>query len=93
MKCGGRRGQTTVTISRRAFFKLVDVSQQFVEVRDSDEVPAEHLVRSQCRLLAGQQANQHAGDDRAVGLDVDAVSRTAEQVPDSRAIASCLTHI
>ena len=62
-------------------FQLADVSQQFIEVSDTDEVPADHFVSSQRRLLAGPQGNQHACDDRAIGLNLDSVLRTAQQVP------------
>ena len=42
---------------------------------------SEHLLRSQGRLFAGPQTDQHARNDRAVGLDLDALSRSAEQMP------------
>ena len=35
----------------------------------------------QCRLTAGPEADQHAGDDCAVRLNLDAVLVVAEQMP------------
>ena len=43
--------------------------QQLFIVGHSAEVPTDHLVGSQRWFPPRPQANQHAGDDRAVGLD------------------------
>ena len=55
--------------------------QQFVLLGQAREVVADHLVRSQGRLAARPQANQHARNDGAVGLDLDAHRIVAQQRP------------
>jgi len=52
--------------------QLGNVGQQFLLVGKAGEVIANHLVGSQRRLAAGPEADQHAGDDRHVGLNLDA---------------------
>ena len=42
---------------------------------------AEHLVRAKRRLAARPETDQHAGNNRAIRLDLDAVLAVAEQVP------------
>src|SRR5450755_3539434 len=54
-------------------FQFFDVSEQLLLTRQAGEVKANHLVGSQRRLLAGPQADQHAGNDRTVRLNLDAV--------------------
>ncbi len=44
------------------------------------EVKADHFVGSQCWLSACPQTDQHAGDDRAVRLNLDSLSVTTEQL-------------
>lgn len=53
--------------------QLGKVPQQFGFARQPAEVEADHLVRAQRRLAAGPQADQEAGDDRAVRLNLDAI--------------------
>ena len=62
-------------------FQFVDVGQQFFFARKATEVEADHLVGAQRRLATGPQADQEAGDDRAVRLNLDAIFVVAQQVP------------
>jgi hypothetical protein len=62
------------------FFEPFDMGYQFLQVGHAREVEAEHFVRSQCGLAPGPQADEHTGDDGAIGLNCDAVGRTAQQV-------------
>ena len=57
------------------------MGQQFLFVGQAAEVKADHLVGPQRRLATGPQADQQAGDDRAVRLNLDAVLVVAQQVP------------
>ncbi len=57
------------------------MGQQFVLARQAREVVADHLVGPQRRFTPGPQADQHASDDRAVGLNLDPLLTVAEQVP------------
>ena len=63
------------------FLQLGQVGQQFVLLGQTGEVMADHLVGPQRRLAARPQADEHAGDDRAVGLNLDAHRIVAQQVP------------
>ena len=60
--------------------EFCEVGEQLLFIRKPDEVKAHHLVRAQRRLAACPEAQEHAGDDRTVGLDLDAVLAVAEQV-------------
>ena len=55
------------------FLQFGDVGQQFLFAGQAAEVEADHLVGPQRRLAARPEADQQAGDDRAVGLNLDAV--------------------
>jgi len=57
------------------------VRHQLFLIGEACEIEADHFVGAKCRLLAGPQRNQHARDDRAVGLNLDAILVVAEQVP------------
>ena len=57
----------------RLLFQPVDVREQLVLIGDAAEVPADHFVSSKRWLTARLQADQHAGDDRAVHLQLNAV--------------------
>src|ERR1700728_578284 len=74
-------GDGLPSLFRVVLFQLLKVSQQLVEFRDADEIPADHFVGAQGRLPAGPQADQHARDDRTIGLDFNAMPRAAQQVP------------
>ena len=52
--------------------EFFEVCQEFVLFRPALEVEANHLVRAQRRLAASPQADEHAGDDRTIGLNLDA---------------------
>ncbi len=65
----------------RLVLKLGQVGQEFVLFRQPREVIADHLVRPQRRLTARPQADEHAGNDGTVGLDLDAYRVVAQQVP------------
>ena len=62
-------------------FQLFQVRQQLLFIRHACEVVANHLVRPERRLAPSPQADQHAGNDRAVRLNFDAVGRMAQQMP------------
>ncbi|MGH7484222.1 MAG: hypothetical protein ACREMY_01290, partial [bacterium] len=47
-------------------------------------VVADHLIGSERRLAACPQADQQAGDDGAVGLNLDAIFAVAQQLPASQ---------
>ena len=51
------------------------MGQQFLFLGQAGEVVADHLVGPQRRLAARPQADEHAGDDRAIGLNLDAHGR------------------
>ena len=57
------------------------MSQQFFFAGQTREVVADHFVSAQRRFAPGPQTDQHAGDDRAVGLNLDPLLTVAEQVP------------
>jgi len=50
------------------FLQPFDVSQQLLLAGHSRKVPAPHLERPQGRLATRPQRNQHAGQDRRLGL-------------------------
>jgi hypothetical protein len=54
---------------------------QFVLFGQPGEVVVKHLQRGFGRFAVGPQAQQHAGDDRAVHLDAEPFGFVAEQVP------------
>lgn len=54
---------------------------QLVFIGEPSKVEADHLVRAERRLFAGPQRDQHAGDNRTISLDLDAVLITAQQMP------------
>jgi hypothetical protein len=49
------------------------MAQEFRFAGQPQEVIADHLIRSLRRLAAGPEAEEHAGDDRTIGLEFDAV--------------------
>ncbi len=53
---------------------------QFIFIRHSAEIEADHLISSKRWLLARPEADQHAGDDRAVRLNLDSFGIVAQQV-------------
>ena len=54
---------------------------ELVFVSQAREVKADHFVGPKRWLLPCPQRNQHAGDDRAVRLNLDAILILAQQVP------------
>ena len=54
--------------------------EQFFLVGQAREVPAHHLVCSQCGLPAGPQGYQHTGNNRRIHLQFDSVLVVAEQM-------------
>ena len=74
----GKRGDEIAPWYSGLFFQTIDVSQQFFVIRHAAEVPADHFVSSQRWLSPRPQADQHAGDDCAVHLNLDAVLRMAQ---------------
>src|ERR1700675_4560037 len=61
--------------------ELRQVRQEFRFAGQAAEIEADHLVGPQRRLAPRPEADQQAGDDRTVGLNLDAVGAVAEQVP------------
>ena len=61
-------------------FEFCNVCEQLVFAGQAAETEADHLIRSQRRFAARPEADQHAGDDRAVGLNLDAVFVVAQEV-------------
>ena len=61
-------------------FELGHVSGDIVRRRPAHQQVAQHLVRAFRRLAARPERDQQAGDDRAVGLNLDPVLVVAEQV-------------
>ena len=76
---GSFRETDRVTFSGK-FCQLFQVCQQFLLAGPVHQVVADHLVGAQCRLTARPQTDQHAGDDRAIGLDTDTLGVIAQQV-------------
>ena|SRR5271154_2103179 len=66
------------------FFELRQMSQQFVFVGQADEVVADHLISAQGRLAAHREADEHAGNNRQIGLDFDAAPVVTEQMPTAK---------
>ena len=62
------------------FFETVDVSKQLVIICHATEVPTDHLVRSECWLSSGPEADQHASDDRTVSLNLDSFLGSTQQM-------------
>ena len=62
------------------FFETVDVRKQLIVVGHAAEVPTDHFVRSASWLATGPEADHHTSDDRAVGLNLNALLRLAQQV-------------
>ena len=60
------------------FFETVDVRKQLIVVGHAAEVPTDHFVRSASRLATCPEADQHASDDRAIGLNLDALLRLTQ---------------
>ena len=61
-------------------FQLRQVSFHLVGRGPAQPVEAEHLVCAFRGLAAGPEGDDQAGDDRAVGLNLDAVLVVAQQV-------------
>ncbi len=61
-------------------FQFFDVLHQFVFAGHATEVKTDQLVSSQRWLLTRPQADQHAGDDRAVRLNFNSLGIVAKQV-------------
>ena len=62
-------------------FELGEMGQQFGFGGPTHEKIAQHLVRAPRRFAAGPEADQQAGNDRAVGLDLDPARIVAQQMP------------
>lgn len=77
---GSSPGILALVFLRVLLLQLRNVSQQFVLIRHPAKVETNHLVRSQSRLAARPQRDQHARDDRRVRLDFDAVLIVAAQM-------------
>ena len=60
--------------------QLREMGFDFVGAGPAQPVEAEHFVRPLRRLAAGPEGQHQADDDRAVGLDLDAVPVVAQQV-------------
>src|SRR4029077_7740623 len=59
---------------------LFQVGQQLLLARPTEKVPTQHLVGSQCWLASRPQTDQHAGDNRTVGLDGNTVRTGTQQM-------------
>lgn len=66
------------------FLNPVNMRQQLFVIRHAAEIPADHFVGTQCWLAPRPQTDQHARDDRAVGLKFNAVLRITQQVTASQ---------
>jgi len=73
IKPDGSRVRESSRRLKRVFFQARQVGHQLVHAGHADQVPADHLIGPQRRLLARPQADQHARDDRTVRLNLDAV--------------------
>lgn len=62
-------------------FELGNVRQQFLLVGPADEVVRDHLVGPQRRLAARVEADYEAGDDSAIGLNLNAPHVMAQETP------------
>ena len=80
----GQQAAATACDSHLLFFEFCNVSHQLLFVRQATEVETDHFAGSLGRLTTGPQSDQHAGDDRAVRLKLDAVLVVAEQMPTPR---------
>jgi len=56
------------------------MGQQLVFARQAAEIVTDHFIRPLRRLTTCPQADQHAGDDSAVGLNFDAGLAMAQKV-------------
>ena len=65
---------------RRRCVQFFDVSDQLVFVSHAAEVETDHFIRTKRWFFAGPQTNEQTGNDRAIGLNLDAVLVAAEQV-------------
>ena len=85
-RAASRRRRASTLRDRSGFLRFLvalelrQVRQQFVLLRQAEEVVADHLVGALRGLAAGPQADEHAGDDRTVRLDLDARRVVAVQV-------------
>ena len=61
-------------------FQLCQVSFHLIRCGPAQHVEAEHLVRALRRLATRPEGQHQAGDDRAVGLNLDAVLVVTQQV-------------
>ena len=61
-------------------FEFRQVGVEFLDGGPALHDVAEHFVRAFGRLAAGPEGDQQAGDDRAVGLNLDAVLAVTQQV-------------
>ena len=79
----GKLGRRDIEMARGPCglsFQFAEMSQQFLFVGHAADVPADQFVRPQGWLTARPQTDQHAGDNRALHLNFDAVLRMAQQV-------------
>lgn len=61
--------------------QFFDVCNQLVLVRHPAEVETDHFACPKRSLLPCPQCNQHAGDNRAARLNLNAILILAQQVP------------
>ena len=60
--------------------QFFDVSDQLVFIGHAAEVETDHFIRTKRWFFAGPQTNEQTGNDRTIGLNLDAVLVAAEQV-------------
>ena len=56
------------------------MGQELVLARQAAEIVADHLIRPLRRLAAGPKADEHTGDDGAVGLNLNAGLAVTEKL-------------
>jgi hypothetical protein len=62
------------------FFQTGDVSQKLLAISHAHHVPTNHFIGCQGRLFARPQADEQAGDNGAVGLNLNAPLGVTQQM-------------
>ena len=79
-----RSSVLTADSLRDVWLQLRDVGQEFLLISPAYQVIADHFVRPQGRLASCGQTDQHTGDDRAVGLNLNALGVVTQEMPASQ---------
>ena len=68
-------------LSHKSLIERYELNRDEIYSLATNEIETDHFVGPLGRLAAGPEADQHAGDDGTIGLNLNAVLLTAQQTP------------